>query len=65
MKSQTEIHNFATMKKVYLDNAATTQIRPKVIEEMTKSMIEDFGNPSSSHSFGRSSKNSLELLPKL
>ena len=52
------------MKNIYLDNAATTPIRPEVIAEITKAMIEDFGNPSSSHSFGRNSKNSLELARK-
>lgn len=52
------------MKKVYLDNAATTQIRPEVIQEMIKVMTEDYGNPSSTHSFGRSSKNILELSRK-
>ncbi len=52
------------MKKVYLDNAATTPIRPEVISEMVKTMTEDYGNPSSTHSFGRSSKNLLELSRK-
>ena len=52
------------MKKVYLDNASTTQIRPEVVQEMTKIMSENFGNPSSSHSFGRSAKNLLELSRK-
>jgi hypothetical protein len=35
-------HNFALMKKVYLDNASTTAIRAEVIQEMTKVMAEDF-----------------------
>lgn len=52
------------MKNVYLDNAATTQIRSEVVQEMTKVMLEDFGNPSSSHSFGRNAKNLLELSRK-
>ncbi len=52
------------MKKIYLDNAATTPIRPEVIQEMIKIMTEDFGNPSSTHSFGRSSKNCVELSRK-
>lgn len=52
------------MKKVYLDNAATTAIRPEVITEMAKVMAEDFGNPSSTHSFGRQSKNIIELSRK-
>ena len=33
-------HNFAVMKKIYLDNASTTAIRPEVIQEMTKVMAE-------------------------
>jgi cysteine desulfurase len=52
------------MKKVYLDNASTTQLRPEVIQEMTKVLTEDFGNPSSTHSFGRTAKNILELSRK-
>lgn len=52
------------MKKVYLDNASTTAIRPEVIQEMTKVMTEDFGNPSSTHSFGRNAKSILELSRK-
>jgi cysteine desulfurase len=47
------------MKKVYLDNASTTAIRAEVIQEMTKVMAEDFGNPSSTHSFGRNAKSVL------
>ena len=52
------------MKKVYLDNASTTQLRPEVIQEMTKVLSEDFGNPSSTHSFGRNAKSVLELSRK-
>lgn len=52
------------MKKVYLDNASTTALRPEVIQEMTKVMAEDFGNPSSTHSFGRNGKTILELSRK-
>ncbi|MFV7234296.1 cysteine desulfurase family protein [Flavobacterium sp. ZB4R12] len=52
------------MKKVYLDNASTTAIRAEVIQEMTKVMTEDYGNPSSTHSFGRNAKSILELSRK-
>ena len=52
------------MKKVYLDNASTTAIRPQVITEMTKILSEDYGNPSSTHSFGRNAKSILELSRK-
>ena len=44
------------MKKVYLDNAATTPIRQEVIDEMVKVMQLEYGNPSSTHSIGRSAK---------
>lgn len=52
------------MKKVYLDNASTTQLRTEVIEEISKILIEDFGNPSSTHSFGRNAKSVLEISRK-
>lgn len=52
------------MKKVYLDNASTTAMRPEVIQEMTKVMLEDYGNPSSTHGFGRNAKSILELSRK-
>ncbi len=63
-KSQLIFHNFVPMKKVYLDNASTTQIRPEVVQEMTKVLVEDYGNPSSTHSFGRNAKSILELSRK-
>jgi len=52
------------MKTVYFDSAATTQLRPEVIEEMTNVMKEDYGNPSSTHSYGRSSKGLIENVRK-
>jgi cysteine desulfurase len=48
------------MKRVYLDNAATTPVAPEVAEIMAKCIAEDFGNPSSTHSFGRASKGLIE-----
>lgn len=52
------------MEKIYLDNAATTALRPEVIAEMVSVLQNDYGNPSSSHSFGRSAKSKLELARK-
>ncbi len=52
------------MKKVYLDSAATTQIRDEVIERMISVMKESYGNPSSTHAFGRSSKALIENARK-
>lgn len=48
------------MEPIYFDNAATTQIRDEVIEAMTEVMKNNFGNASSSHGFGRSSKSLVE-----
>lgn len=56
--------NLKPMKHVYLDNASTTQLRKEVINEMTKVMNENFGNPSSTHHFGRDAKNVIELSRK-
>tara|TARA_R110000787_G_scaffold105825_2_gene213365 strand:- start:11966 stop:13099 length:1134 start_codon:yes stop_codon:yes gene_type:complete len=52
------------MNKVYLDNAATTPIAPEVIDVMQLSMQENFGNPSSTHQFGRKAKNVVENARK-
>ncbi|WP_284652282.1 cysteine desulfurase family protein [Flavobacterium terrisoli] len=52
------------MQKVYLDNAATTPIRQEVIDEMVSVMQSDFGNPSSTHSIGRSAKAVIETSRK-
>lgn len=52
------------MKKVYLDSAATTQMREEVITEMVKVMQDSFGNPSSTHGYGRTSKSLIETARK-
>ena len=52
------------MKKIYFDNAATTEISEKVISEMMSVMKMNYGNPSSTHSHGRNSKAVLELSRK-
>jgi len=49
-----------TIKKVYLDNSATTPVDAEVVKEMQPYLSSVFGNPSSFHSFGRESKNALE-----
>ena len=52
------------MKKIYLDNAATTPIRQEVIDEMVAVMQSEYGNPSSTHSIGRSAKAVIETSRK-
>lgn len=52
------------MKTVYLDNAATTQIDSEVLEVMHIAMQNNYGNPSSTHQFGRKAKASVETARK-
>lgn len=46
---------------IYFDNAATTALDPEVIEEMLHYMKEDFGNPSSTHAYGRKTRAAIDL----
>ncbi|MEN2983583.1 MAG: cysteine desulfurase NifS [Dictyoglomaceae bacterium] len=48
------------MKRIYLDYAATTPIRPEVWSAMEPFLKEIYGNPSSLHSFGRESRVAIE-----
>ncbi len=41
------------MKRVYLDNAATTKLSPAVLAEMMPYLTDIYGNPSSPHYFGQ------------
>src|SRR5436189_3753783 len=48
-------------RTVYLDNAATTPVRPEVLEAMLPYLGRDaFGNPSSAHRFGRAARAGIE-----
>src|SRR6266705_2318061 len=50
-----------TKRLVYLDNAATTPVRPEVLEAMLPYLgAEAFGNPSSAHRFGRAARAGIE-----
>ena len=45
---------------IYLDNNATTQIDPAVVEEMLPFLTESYGNPSSGYRFGQRVNAALE-----
>jgi len=49
------------MEKIYLDHNATTPLHPEVLEEMLPALRENFGNPSSVHSFGRFARVQLDV----
>lgn len=46
--------------KAYLDYAATTPVRPEVVQAMEPYWTEKFGNPSSVHSWGREARGAVE-----
>ena len=48
------------MRKVYLDNAATTALSPRVLEAILPYFTQYYGNPSSVHAFGREAKQGLD-----
>jgi len=50
--------------KVYFDNAATTPVYPEVIQKMTEVLRDTYGNPSSTHAFGRKAKSLIEYSRK-
>lgn len=47
-------------KLIYLDNAATTQVHPLVVEEMLPYFTESYGNPSSIYQFAGTVKEAME-----
>ncbi len=52
------------MKTIYLDNAATTQVYPEVLEAMTPYFTEYYGNPSSIYSFAGTALSAVEQSRK-
>ena len=48
------------MKQIYLDNAATTPVDPRVVEAMTPYWNQIYGNPSSNHSAGQAALDAVE-----
>ncbi len=48
------------MEQIYLDHNATTPVDPEVADIMSRYFVEEFGNASSVHNFGRNAKVALE-----
>jgi cysteine desulfurase len=48
------------MKRIYLDNAATTPVHPKVSKAMMPYFSDEFGNASSIHSFGQNARSAVD-----
>jgi cysteine desulfurase len=49
-----------SMKRIYLDYAATTPTRPEVVQAMLPYFTEMFGNPSSIYSYGQEAREAVE-----
>src|SRR5512147_1946757 len=59
--ARTGYFSLVTRPPVYLDHAATTPVRPEVLEAMLPYLTDQaFGNPSSAHRFGRTARAGLE-----
>jgi cysteine desulfurase len=48
------------VQRIYLDHNATTPQLPEVIDRMTGTLREEFGNPSSVHHFGQQAKAAID-----
>lgn len=48
-------------KIIYMDNAATTALKPEVLDEMIPVLTNDFGNPSTIYKLGKNVKKKIEF----
>jgi cysteine desulfurase len=48
------------LARIYLDYAATTPVHPEVLKTMLPYFTDDFGNPSSIHTYGQDARSAIE-----
>ena len=48
------------LRRVYLDNSATTPVDPRVAAAMARAVVETFGNASSVHGFGQQARAAID-----
>ena len=46
---------------IYLDNAASTAVRPEVLDEVIQILSKQYGNPSSIHGYGRAAEKTINI----
>jgi cysteine desulfurase len=65
MNAFDDLHNLTDMAtRIYLDNAATTSLDPRVLDAMMPYLTDRFGNPSSIYSYGRETRLAVENARK-
>jgi len=52
--------NFMAIRRVYLDNSATTPVDSRVAAAMSRAVVETFGNASSVHGFGQQARAAID-----
>lgn len=52
--------NLMPLRRVYLDNSATTPVDPRVAAAMARAVVENFGNASSVHGFGQQARAAID-----
>jgi cysteine desulfurase len=64
VEAPTTVRTIEKNCRIYFDNAATTSLRPEVLDAMMPYLTEKFGNPSSIYSYGRETRMAIENARK-
>ena len=55
-----QLSNQSSMTRIYLDNAATTAVRPEALDAMLPFLSQSYANPSSPHSSGQAVRRAID-----